>query len=70
MDLLRQSSESLAGRIACVEMGPLNVMETAATGRDTGTLWIRGVRISSAPTCSAMFPFLARAFPPRHWSAD
>jgi predicted AAA+ superfamily ATPase len=42
MDLLRQSSESLAGRIAYVEMGPLNVLETAATSRDTGTLWIRG----------------------------
>jgi predicted AAA+ superfamily ATPase len=41
MDLLRQSSESLAGRIAYVEMGPLNVLETAA-GRDTTTLWIRG----------------------------
>jgi predicted AAA+ superfamily ATPase len=38
MDLLRQSSESLAGRIAYVEMGPLNVLEIAATGRDAGTL--------------------------------
>src|ERR1017187_6934506 len=27
MDLLKQSSESLAGRIAYVEMGPLNVLE-------------------------------------------
>src|ERR1019366_7556302 len=42
MDLLRQSSESLAGRIAYAEMGPLNVLETAATSRDTGTLWTRG----------------------------
>ena len=42
MDLLRQSSESLAGRIAYVEMGPLNILETAATGRSTSTLWIRG----------------------------
>src|ERR1035438_521707 len=42
MDLLRQSSESLAGRIAYVEMGPLNVLETAATHPDTSTLWIRG----------------------------
>jgi hypothetical protein len=70
MDLMRQSSESLAGRIAYVEMGPLNVLETAATGRDTSTLWIRGVRISSAPTWSAMFPFLARAFPRRRWSGS
>jgi predicted AAA+ superfamily ATPase len=42
MDLLRQSSESLAGRIAYVEMGPLDVLETAATNPDPGTLWIRG----------------------------
>src|SRR5580704_3065677 len=42
MDLLRQSSESLAGRIAYVEMGPLNVLETAAASADTTALWIRG----------------------------
>jgi predicted AAA+ superfamily ATPase len=38
MDLLRQSSESLAGRIAYVEMGPLNVLETS----DESVLWTRG----------------------------
>jgi predicted AAA+ superfamily ATPase len=42
MDLLRQSSESLAGRIACVEMGPLNVLETTAKNHDTTPLWVRG----------------------------
>jgi predicted AAA+ superfamily ATPase len=42
MDLLRQSSESLAGRIAYVEMGPLSALETAATHPDLSTLWIRG----------------------------
>jgi uncharacterized protein len=42
MDLMKQSSESLAGRIAYVEMGPLNVLEIAATDRDPNTLWIRG----------------------------
>lgn len=42
MDLLRQSSESLAGRIAYVEMGPLNALETASTNPDTETLWVRG----------------------------
>jgi predicted AAA+ superfamily ATPase len=42
MDLLRQSGESLAGRIAYVEMGPLNVLETSAINPDTSTLWIRG----------------------------
>jgi len=42
MDLLKQSSESLAGRIAYVEMGPLNVRETAATNPDPSVLWVRG----------------------------
>jgi uncharacterized protein len=41
MDLLRQSSESLAGRIAYVEMGPLTVLATVATHSDTSPLWIR-----------------------------
>jgi predicted AAA+ superfamily ATPase len=49
MDLLRQSSESLAGRIAYVGMGPLNVLETAATGRDSSMLWIRGGFPESLP---------------------
>ncbi len=42
MDLLRQSSESLAGRIAYVEMGPLDVLETTSTGDLSNALWIRG----------------------------
>jgi uncharacterized protein len=42
MDLLRQSSESLAGRIAYVEMGPLNVLETTPTNPDIAPLWVRG----------------------------
>jgi hypothetical protein len=42
MDLLRQSSESLAGRIAYVEMSPFSVLETAPMGPDTNTLWVRG----------------------------
>ena len=40
MDLLKQSSESLAGRIAYVELSPLDVLETGANDRDR--LWIRG----------------------------
>lgn len=40
IDLLKQSGESLAGRIAYVELGPLNVLEVDADGLDT--LWIRG----------------------------
>jgi predicted AAA+ superfamily ATPase len=42
MDLLRQSSESLAGRIAYVEMDPFNILETAASGPDPVALWVRG----------------------------
>ena len=40
IDLLRQSGESLAGRIAYVELGPFNVLEV---GDDEGErLWVRG----------------------------
>lgn len=38
IELLRQSSESLAGRIAYVELGPLDVSETD----DLDLLWLRG----------------------------
>jgi predicted AAA+ superfamily ATPase len=40
LDLLQQSSESLAGRIAYVELPGLTVTEVAATERDR--LWLRG----------------------------
>ncbi|WP_236575252.1 MULTISPECIES: ATP-binding protein [unclassified Sphingobium] len=40
MDLLAQSSESLAGRISYLEMGPLDALEIA--GPDVERLWIRG----------------------------
>jgi len=40
MDLLKQSGESLAGRIAYVERGPFNVLEADGDGRET--LWTRG----------------------------
>ena len=40
IDLLRQSGETLAGRVAFCEMQPLNVRETAA--RDYDDLWHRG----------------------------
>ena len=40
LDLLRQSGESLAGRISYVEMSPLSVAEVAAT--DVDVLWLRG----------------------------
>ena len=42
MDLLKQSSESLAGRIAYIEMGPFDALEVTAAGYDTTQLWTRG----------------------------
>jgi uncharacterized protein len=40
MDLLRQSSESLAGRIAYLELKPLDVLEIPAGQQEA--LWLRG----------------------------
>jgi len=40
LDLLKQSGESLAGRIAYLELGPLLVTETGAAQQDR--LWLRG----------------------------
>lgn len=42
MDLLRQSGESLAGRVEYVDMGPLNALELSAEQRGAHALWIRG----------------------------
>ncbi len=42
MDLLRQSGESLAGRIAYVEMDPLTVLEIPAASGNQDRLWVRG----------------------------
>jgi hypothetical protein len=42
IDLLRQSGESLAGRIAFVEMGPLDVLEIGADQGARTSLWVRG----------------------------
>lgn len=39
-ELLRQSSESLAGRIAYVELAPFDVLEVGAAAREQ--LWVRG----------------------------
>ena len=40
IDLLRQSGESLAGRIAYIELGPFNVLEVDTAAHEK--LWIRG----------------------------
>jgi uncharacterized protein len=42
IDLLRQSGESLAGRIAYVDMGPLDVLEAGRGEAARRALWLRG----------------------------
>jgi uncharacterized protein len=43
IDLLRQSSESLAGRIAYIELFPIDVLEFAESSiEQVHTLWLRG----------------------------
>ncbi len=42
IDLLRQSGESLAGRIEYVELNPLDVLEAVSDHREQTKLWIRG----------------------------
>lgn len=42
IDLLRQSGESLAGRIEYVELGPIDVLEIAAEDVPVNSLWLRG----------------------------
>ena len=42
IDLLHQSGESLAGRIAYVDMGPLDILELSAGADTLSTLWVRG----------------------------
>ena len=42
MDLLRQSGESLAGRIACIDMGPFDIREIKYSQQALNDLWLRG----------------------------
>ena len=42
IELLRQSGESLAGRIAYVELGPIDVLEAGKDSSSIQTLWLRG----------------------------
>ena len=42
LDLMRQASESLAGRVAHVEMAPIDVGEIGGTDISVDTLWLRG----------------------------
>jgi predicted AAA+ superfamily ATPase len=42
IDLLRQSGETLAGRIAYIDMGPFDVLEVVNDRQDQDRLWVRG----------------------------
>ncbi len=42
MDLMRQSSESLAGRISYLYMSGLNIIETGSESETINKLWVRG----------------------------
>jgi predicted AAA+ superfamily ATPase len=42
MDLMHQSSESLAGRISYIYMGGLNIIETGKESKTINALWVRG----------------------------
>lgn len=42
LELMRQASETLAGRIATLEIQPFNAIEAANAKIDDGTLWLRG----------------------------
>lgn len=42
LDLIRSTSESLAGRVAHVDLGPVDVAEAASAGIDEDLVWLRG----------------------------
>lgn len=42
LELMRQAAESLAGRVAYLDLAPLSLDETTPAGIDENTLWLRG----------------------------
>ena len=42
LDLLRQSGETLAGRVSYLELHPFDLLEVGATAADRDRLWLRG----------------------------
>ena len=42
LELMRQSSETLAGRVAYLEIGPVGILEAGDAGLDVQALWVRG----------------------------
>lgn len=39
---MRQSSETLAGRVAYLDIAPINLLEATVAGITVSTLWLRG----------------------------
>ncbi len=42
LELMSQSSETLAGRVAYLDIGPVNILEAAVARLDANNLWLRG----------------------------
>lgn len=42
IDLMRQASETLAGRVAYLDIAPLTAAEAAGAGYDSDAVWVRG----------------------------
>lgn len=42
LELMSQSSETLAGRVAYLDIGPVDILEATAAGIEANTLWVRG----------------------------
>jgi predicted AAA+ superfamily ATPase len=42
LELMKQSSETLAGRVTCLELGPFDVLEIGPAGVASDALWVRG----------------------------
>ena len=61
MELLRQSGESLAGRITYVELDPINIIEARQRGIDLSKLWLRGGFPDSLTATSDAHSFRWRA---------
>lgn len=60
IDLLRQSGESLAGRMAYIELQPFSVIETSGNRDDFIRLWVRGGFPESYLAADGRISFLRR----------
>ena len=60
VDLLRQSSETLAGRVSYIEMSPISVLEIEADRASRERLWLRGCFPESFLATSERLSFALR----------